>query len=117
MLSGSSDRNTIQKFKEIKFKQFQKVFCGTLFWWVLTPLIVCRLSLVEDALNGAAGCQLFLDGLRIAVLICKFQLIAQVTKAIVHRRCGQHQYLCVNALADNFIQQQIISILLIAVPS
>ena len=73
--------------------------------------IECLLSLTEDFVNRFPCIQFFVDKFRIP-LIGDGKLVFKVSKAVVDRRCGQHQYLGTDTCADHFIHQFYVTVLL-----
>ena len=104
MLSGTGDGNGIQHFKEIKVQHLEEVRSGTLLSRPFAPRIKRLLRIFENIINAAGRIQFFVNRSRIT-LIGKRQLIFQVVKSIVDRRCRQHEDLRLNTSPNHFVEQ------------
>ena len=68
------------------------------------------LCLAENIVNGVFGFEKSVDVRGIA-LVGESKLILQVIKAVVDRRCRQHQYLCLDSGSNHFVHQLEITVL------
>ena len=111
MLSGTGYRYTVQKFKKIKIKRPQQRIRRARFGRQFAPRIVCCLRLTEDFVNAFCCCKFFIDLLGIA-LISKSELIFQVDKLVIDRRCREHQDFCSHTRSDNSVHKFQITVFL-----
>ena len=73
-------------------------------------MVESSLCLAENIVNGVLGFEKSVDVRGIA-LVGESKLILQVIKAVVDRRCRQHQYLCLDSGSNHFVHQLEITVL------
>ena len=112
MLSGTGNSNRIKHFKEIEVQHLQQIRCSTLVWFPFTPGIEGSLRIPEYLIDRTSGIQFFIDNISVS-LVSQSDLVLQVIKSIIDRRCRKHQNLCFDTWANHSFQQFDISILLL----
>ena len=112
MLAGARNCDAVKHFKEVKIQRAKQIVRRALLDFQLAPGVEGLLRLAEDFINGFCCGELAVDQSCIA-LISQGELIAQVGKAVVHRRCREHQDLGFHSRTNDLVQQLQITVLLL----
>ena len=110
MLTRASNRYGVEHFKEIKTKAVEQCLSSTLLGRKFAPVVESSLCLAENIVNGVLSFEKSVD-VRHVALVGESKLILQVIKAVVDRRCRQHQYLCLDSGSNHFVHQLEITVL------
>ena len=73
-------------------------------------MVECGLCLTENIVNGVLSFEKSVD-VRGVALVGESKLILQVIKAVVDRRCRQHQYFGFDTGSNHFVHQLEITVL------
>ena len=84
MLTGASNGNAVEDFKEVKTERFKQSFSGTIFRRKFGPAVKSSLRLTENIVKRACRFQFGIH-LRRIPLVSECKLIAQVVEAVVDR--------------------------------
>ena len=108
--AAAGDGDAVEHLEEIEVQRFEQRFCGALRRGKLAPCVEGLLCAAEDFINRVRCIQLGVD-LRGIAFIGEGKLVAQVGKAVVDRRGGEHQHLRLHACTDDLVHQAQIAVL------
>ena len=109
MLSGPGNGHAVQHLEEIKVKPGEKRRRCPLLAWQPAPGIVDLLRLAKDCINIRFRVQFFVK-FGWVPLISQGKLVAQIVKAVIDRRGGEHQDFCLNTWTDYTAHEAHISV-------
>ena len=107
MLAGTRYSHAVQQVEEVEVQRIQNSLRRAFFRRQLRPGVECSLRPAEYFLHASGTAEFLAQVIRIS-FIGQGELIAQIGKTVVHRRCRKHEHPGLHAFAYDLVHESLI---------